>query len=439
MACVDTSRSDTLPILMEMVGAVSRAETPKDVLRDFSRGMRHLNPMDGYISLSTRGLGPGEYRITRYIDYAEQKEIGDTDSWSNPQKFPVHAGGFLGALVRQAYPELIHHLDLKDDPVLGSTLASFGSLMAVPLFDNGEPLNWAIMLRRDPEGFDLKDLEESILQGNLVGSTVRNVLAAERLRAANTAIRDEMDRIASIQRALLPTLPEIPGLSLGTSYETFDQAGGDLYALRPLRSGADGTPDPSSPWGIMIGDASGHGPAAAVVMAMLIAILDAYPHEPAGPGEVLAHANRHLCAKNIEHTFVTAFFGIYCPSSRRFAYARAGHNPPLLLARDDAGMHTTRLDAVGSLPLGITPDVEYDETTVELAVGQSIVMYTDGITESFSPDGQMFGLEGIEHSLRTCSGEPSCVIGHVRSALAEHAQGVRPGDDQTMVVMRVDA
>ena len=439
--CLDTANNKRVAILMETVAALSRAEEPQDVLRTFGRGLRQLQGEYGYISLSTRGLRQGEYRITRLIHagVAEADRISGIDSWSARDAFPIHTGGFIGGLIRQAFPEVLHHLDVHDDPVLGSELARYGSLMAIPLFDDGEPLNWALMLRTAPEGFSMNDLEESILRANLVGATVRNVLAAKELRVANARVKREMEQIARIQRTLLPAeLPVIPGVSLGTSYETFDTAGGDIYAIRPVRPRIGGGYDPMGPWAVLIGDVSGHGPAAAVVMAMLYAIFEAYPHEPAGPGEVLAHANRHLHAKNIENTFVTAFLGLYDPIRRRFTYARAGHNPPLLMTKGEDEHGFERLDRVGGIPMAILPDVEYEERTVELHPGQTLLLYTDGITEAMNVERRMFGVDGIEHSLRECTGAPDCAIHHVGASLASHQGNVRPDDDQTLVVMRID-
>ena len=104
---------------------------------------------------------------------------------------------------------------------------------------------------------------------------------------------------------------------------------------------------------------------------------------------------------------------------------------------DGEGWDMARLDANGTLPLGITGDVSFDESTITLEPGQTIVLYTDGITEAMSPDGRMFGVEGIEASLAECTGYPQCVIGHVTTSLQAHESNVRPKDDQTLVVMRV--
>jgi sigma-B regulation protein RsbU (phosphoserine phosphatase) len=435
MVSVDLSGSTKLPIVMQMVGGLSRATTPVDVLREFATGIDRLHGRQGYVSLSTRGLGPGEYRITRLIpggiDVEVQRMVAGRsriDPWRDRDKIPVRTGGFLGSIIRQAYPQIFHHLDVRGDPVLGDALAGFGSLMAAPLFDGGEPLNWAISLRREPEGFTVEELEEMVLRSNLVGATVRNVLAAQELRAANATIRREVEQIAAIQRALLPSrLPEIPGVTLSARYQTFDQAGGDSYDFLPF----------GDRWGLLVADAAGHGPAAAVMMAMLHAILHAYPGHPDEPGAVLEHANAHLAGKGIEASFVTAFFAIYEPTRRRLVYASAGH-PPTLVKSPGKGGDVARLDAVGGVPLGIVSDVRYDNAEITIDPGHTMVMYTDGVVESVDRGGRLFGVEGIERALHECSGMPGCVQQSIGDALLAHEGGLRPRDDQTLVAMRVN-
>jgi sigma-B regulation protein RsbU (phosphoserine phosphatase) len=445
MTVMNTSDSRRLPVLMEMVAALSRAGDAREVLHEFAVGFEKLYGPRGYVSLSTRGLEPGEYKITRLITDDVANKLGEADPWKAGSQLPVHRGGFFGHVIRTAYPQVVRNLNVTNDPVVGDALAKYGSMMAVPLYDDGEPLNWAITFLEDAQGFTMEELEESVLRSNLGGTMVKNAIMTKELREAHRAIRHEVEQIARIQRALLPAVvPEIQGLNIGVHYEVFDQAGGDMYALRPLRPIKarslieDDCCDPCGPWGILVADVSGHGPAAAVLMAMMRAIFDAYPREPEGPAEVLEHANRHLFAKRIENRFVTALFAIYDPETRRLTYARAGHNPPVWMrpARGE-GWDMACLDAVGGVPLGIADDVSYEESTIELNPGQTIVFYTDGITEALSPQGKMFGVEGIEHSLTECTGNPECAIEHITSTLKHHEQNVRPTDDQTLVVMKV--
>ncbi|MCI0631149.1 MAG: SpoIIE family protein phosphatase, partial [Phycisphaerales bacterium] len=364
---VDLADNERIGVLMELVGDLSRLTEPKDVLRVFSEGMRELYGVRGYISLSTRNLNPGEYRITRMLtESGGALRIHTADPWSVINTLPIHTGGFFGEIIRSAYPQLIHHLNVHNDPVVGNALAAFGSLMAIPLFDGGEPLNWAITLDKDPEGFSVEELEETILRANLVGGTVKNTVITKQLREANDRIQREIDQIARIQRALLPDkLPEIPGMRIATSYETFDRAGGDLYDFAVLPSPPDG-PTRFDGWlAMLIADASGHGPAASVLTAMLNTLVYAYPRHGSGPGAALEFANQHLHAKRIEGAFLTAFLAVYNPADRTLMYARAGHNPPLL-KNPGAGGSVTRLEAVGGIPLGVADSAAYENATIKL-------------------------------------------------------------------------
>jgi sigma-B regulation protein RsbU (phosphoserine phosphatase) len=436
---VDTSGNPRIPVLMDMVGALSLARGPREVLKVFSSREELYGPR-GYVSISTRGLPPGHYRMTDVADLRGSYDLVLADPLLTDTPLPAHTGGFLGEIISTTYPELYHHLDVRDDPVVGNALAGYGSMMSIPLMDDGAPVNWTVFLRRDAEGFTVNDLEQAILRVNLVGTAVKNALIARDLHRAHARIREEVEHIAAIQRALLPhPIPEIPGLTIAASYQTCDQAGGDYYDFRPLRHSDDGSVvDPHGPWSVLIGDASGHGPAAAVVMAMLHAILHAYPHQPRGPAEMLEHANRHLASKRIDASFVTAFLAVYDPAARSLTYARAGHDPPLIRAAGPAAA-IRRLDDVGGVPLGVLDAVRYDERSVRLRPGQTLLLYTDGITDARGPDGSMFGLCGVERALAACADEPGRVVASIMDPLAHHVGGVQPGDDQTVVAIRADA
>lgn len=439
MQCLDTTSNPRIPVMMELVGALSRADDPREVLRVFAEGVTRLYGPRGYISLSTRNLPPGQYRITRILVDNVVSKIHTADPWSVIATLPVHSGGFLGEIIRSAYPEIIHHLNVKDDPVIGNALADYKAMMAIPLFDNGEPLNWSIQLSKDPEAFTAAELENAILRANLVGGTVKNTLISKQLREANVRNRQELEHIARIQKALLPqTLPQIPGLTIATSYEAFDTAGGDLYDFRVFNDRLVGVTDkPEEILVMLIADAAGHGPAAAVVSAMLNAILYAYPASADGPAAVLDHANLHLYSKGLEGIFVTAFMAAYHPPTRTLVYARAGHNPPLIKTAGSGGA-VRRLEDIGGIPLGIIPDTNYENGSIVLEPGQTLVLYTDGITEAMNPDRTMFGVKGIEDALEKCTGEPACVVNSINDALKEHQQGARPGDDQTIVAVKVE-
>jgi phosphoserine phosphatase RsbU/P len=446
---IQVADSEQVAAFMEMAPAISLASEPKQVMDAFSRAITKVAGRIGLVTVSVHEMPPGRYRITRMIDMTGVNHVGTDDPWRHRDELPTGGGGFIGQVIATPEPKLAHHLHVAHDPVLGDALASYGSMMAVPAFTDGKATHWALQFKQDPTGFSPADLGDAILRVNLIGAAVHNVLINRQLREMNERMRDEVERIAAIQRALLPArTPDIPGLAIAASYQTYDTAGGDLYDFHELGAevggdarslGADGTTGRASggggPWGIAIADASGHGPSAAVVMAMLQTIMHSYPDRDHGPAELLSYANCHLAAKRIEASFVTAFFAKYHPATHELTYARAGHELPLVMA---PGQHPIiRLDAVGGVPLGVLDDVTYEQATYRLEPGQTLVLYTDGITEATGADGAMFGQEGIVRSLAECSGEPACVIDSITKALRRHESGIRPSDDQTIVAIKV--
>jgi sigma-B regulation protein RsbU (phosphoserine phosphatase) len=436
MGFVDISGDQSISLYLDMVHRISVATQPQQVMDAYSNAVRRFSGPMGLLTISCLGLKPGQYRITRQIGLDNVNLVNTNNPWQQREKLPVRSGGFLGAVAADTQPKLCRRLHVPHDPVLGDWLAQFGSCVAIPNYHEGVPTHWAVILRPQPDAFTTEDLADHLMRSNLIGTTINHVITGQQLRAANAKLQEEVERIANIQRALLPRyLPKITGLSIAASYETYDTAGGDMYDFAcSTQRDHPGKVDPDAPWGIMVADVSGHGPAAATIAAMLNAILYAFPKTPDSPGEVLAYANRHLCAKRIEHSFVTALLAMYDPLTRKLTYSRAGHPPAIIKSK---GQPLIRLDDPGSIPLGVIDDAVFLDGAVTLEPGQTLVMYTDGITESMNRQRQMFGIEGIERSLEHCSGEPACVIESIHKALRLHEAGAQPSDDQTIVALKV--
>jgi len=197
---IDLDGDPELPVVLELVRELSSARSPEDVLSVFGQGVRSLREHDGYISLSTRDLPEGSYRITRVVVNEDHRALADSTPWLHPDRIDVHSGGFLGELIRTPVPKVVHDLRLDEDPVIGDLLRGYGSIVAIPLFDGGRVLNWAIPMTRNPTGIPATDVGDRVLQSNLVGGTVRRALLAQELEKAHEQNRKEIRRIADIQR-----------------------------------------------------------------------------------------------------------------------------------------------------------------------------------------------------------------------------------------------
>lgn len=447
----DISDNPRIPILMRHLSALSDAQDPLTVLDDFIAAIRNLDGPRTYIALHTQDLPPGQYRIARWLTADGRDLVRPASPWRGADLAPVpDAGGFLAQVTATPSPKLAPNLQLDDDPILGPEAASLRSMIAVPFVQGGRPIAWTLLFRAEPDSFTPRDLEASMLRTTLVGATAASALASRRLRAAHDWIQSEIDQIAQIQRSLLPQEePDVPGLSFTASYATFDRAGGDYYDLLPLRHLPDELPlaryteDLTSPWVILIADASGHGPSAAVVVAMLHAILHGY-HPPQegqpSPAEMLEQISRRLFARRIGAgaSFVTAFLGLYDPVARTLTYANAGHHPPLLRTpRQDGGVPTvTALDSPRGTPMGVRDHVGAEDRTITLTRGQTILLFTDGVVEATGEGRGDFGIEALRDAFAHGPNEPRALIAHLEAALRAHESAARPHDDQTLVALQ---
>ncbi len=432
MAEVLTDPKARLALVRELLEDVSRAEEPGQIQLAFRR-MWQLYPVDLYVSASIRGMPEGQYKVTRMIDTREVARSADDgaaiyarhDPWKEWSRLPSHTGGLLGEIMTSGEPGLVRLDSVADDPVLGNAAAEMQAVLTTPIFDRGRPLNWAFQFVRDAEAFNDEALELFVMVANLSGTATRNLVAVRQAEQATSRLRGQFEEVARVQQSLLPRqLPDIPGLTLATSYLTSDQAGGDYYDFFPFEDGR---------WGILIADVSGHGAAAATVMAMLHAILHAYEGSGLHPHLVLEHANSRLVAAGLEGAFTTAFLGIYDPSTGEFQFSRAGHNPPRW-KRGVSG-EVLSIEEAGSLPLGVFEPLGATSASIRLEPGDTIVLYTDGITESFNEKREMFGVDGLDAALEGCSGQPACVVDSVHAALYDHTHSRTRDDDQTIVAL----
>jgi sigma-B regulation protein RsbU (phosphoserine phosphatase) len=428
----DLSHNLRIASLTKLTRNLAKAETPEQTLRALHEGFAEAYGFIASVLLSTREMPQGQYRVvgTRL----EGGRVKDP-----PGREPsVLSGGIMSAITARPEPQLIQDVEWESDPHFSEMLSGYASIIAIPLAGTHLPMTWALLLKRRPEQFTVSDLEEAVQRIALIASLLENQTLAQRLIVANEQIDKDARQVGELQRALLPkNLPQLAGLEVAASYEPSGRAGGDLYdifSLDECRNDQTDDKPASTRWCIFIGDAAGHGLAAAVVMAIVQSVLHSRPDGIAGPAELLMHANRELCRKNIGG-FVTAFLGIYEPVSRQLIYVNAGHPPPLLKRR--ANEKICALDAVGTAPLGIDEAQIFKEAMAQLEPGDTVLLYTDGITEARNTKGDLFEQERIVRTFRSAGEGPASLIDHLRGAVQGHEQGQSPKDDQTLVAARV--
>ena len=422
---------EELEIVDRTMKAISGVSDPEELVSIYWRNIGELLPINDYVAVSRRGEEPPWYRVTRSSRFAE-----DINPWTQRDRLPRMTGGILGEIAYANRPVILDNLPARlaaDDPG-HFYLEGFASLVALPQYDGGEGMNVTAMLL--PPGFELDPTAIPMLhwQSGLFGRGTQNLVLRNQLEAALGALDRELQTVGEIQRSLLPReLPSIPGFELAAYYQTSARAGGDYYDFFPLDGGE---------WGLFIADVSGHGTPAAVLMAITHAIAHAQPGVHTPPPELLRYLNDTLTRSYTRGgTFVTAFYGVLDPTSGTLTYSSAGHNPPRLARRD----RVLSLDEGRFLPLGIEDGHAYGQATVALERGDLLLLYTDGITEAAATPRagearELFGVDRLDQLLLDCGAAPAdrC-IERVKSAVGAFCQAAPPGDDQTLIAIRVAA
>ncbi len=245
--------------------------------------------------------------------------------------------------------------------------------------------------------------------------------------------RAELERygrlVMAIQRSILPQqLPSVADLDLAVHFADVEDAGGDFYDVRPVGP---------KHWAIVIADVSGHGLAAAAILALVHALGNAVQsqQEPLAPGAALALINKPLATRYLADTgqFVTAFVGLYDAQAQVLTYASAGHPPPRLVR----GSEVRRLDAVAGLPLGIEKASTYENETVQLLAGDRLVLFTDGITESMNAAHELWGGERFDAVLSAPATTAAELLRHVVDSVKTFRARRPAHDDETCLVALV--
>ncbi len=234
----------------------------------------------------------------------------------------------------------------------------------------------------------------------------------------------DLETARDIQARLLPpALPNLAGVEIGVALAASKVIGGDFYDFVPMPGGV----------GIVVGDVSGKGIPAALLMVMTRTLFRAAARDEDEPGAILAKVNRALCRDLPPNMFVTMAFGVLTlGAGRRLVVSNAGHVPPLLLKR---GRKPVQLDAGGTV-LGVFEDARFDAQEVVLASGDRVVMCTDGVIENPDGDGIACGMQSLIERIRAIADRPARVIAQTVLDETRARQGGSLRDDATLLVLK---
>ncbi len=323
----------------------------------------------------------------------------------------------------------VEDLVVRHGPDPRSGLAANGIAVIVPMALQGQNRGMILLgekMSREPYG--QADLEFLTSLANLA------IISLENARLFVDAIEkqkmeDELKIAREIQKGLLPTvLPAIPIIELAATNISSKQVGGDYYDVLQVDDHR---------WVIAIGDVSGKGTPAALLMANLQATIRALVPLRLGLSELTSRVNDLMCQNTGGTKFVTFFWGILDVKSMTLTYVNAGHNHPYLLRQ---GGEVERLDK-GGMILGVLPSmIPYEEGVTHLQASDVIVLFTDGVSEAMDAHGVDYGEDRLEKLVCANRAKPPAeLLEAISEDIRRHAGGASQSDDITMMVLRVAA
>ena len=299
------------------------------------------------------------------------------------------------------------------------------SAMCVPLWNNREIIGVIYADRISLlDQFGEEDLRLMTLLSNLAAVKIENARAIEQAIEVEK-FQKELALAAQIQKDFLPKKnPPCEHFDIAGRNIPCNQVGGDYYDFISI--------DPSR-LAVIIADVSGKGMSAALLMASLRAALIAEVGPQLRLEKMAVKLNDFVHSSSSSNRFITFFFCELDMGTGVLRYINAGHNPPIVIAKDSA---VTRLDPTGFC-LGMFPSVSYEVNQITLAKGDMAVLYTDGITDARDKDNSEFGEENLISLLKKNTKKPASeIVGKVCSDLSSFTAGVEPFDDMTVIVLK---
>ena len=248
-----------------------------------------------------------------------------------------------------------------------------------------------------------------------------------RTTADKESFLKELEIARRLQRRLLPDQPpSIPGYDIAADNMPAREVGGDFFDFIPMTEDR---------WGFVIADVSGKGITAAIFMGLSRTIVRATMTRTLDISSSLQQANDLICRDSTSGMFVTLFYAVPIPEERKLRYVNAGHNPPLLLRKGSDEMVALRGKGIA---LGVRQNIRLEENVIDIGPGDTLVLYTDGVTEAVNEKGEAFGEERLKLTIRESRDATAReIILRIQDAVIAFAGTLPQFDDITLLVAKV--
>jgi len=406
---------DKLRMLLDITSKISRSLDLQEVLNLVMDTLDSLIPYDaaGIFVLQCVGDEPCTFKAEAVRGY-------DIDELS---ELHLKLGeGFIGSVAVSGKPIISH--DVREDPVYVNARDRTRSEMVAPIISNDEVIGVFDLESDELNAYSDDDLQVLTLLASQVAIIIEKVMLHEQL-IEKKRLQGQLEVARQVQLELLPPNdPELPGFDISAYNFPTEEVSGDYYDWVRIYD---------DQIGLVIADVAGKGIPAALLMVFLRASLRAATHIGYATHISMAKVNFLLWESIERNQFITAFYGILDASNRTLHYSNAGHNPPLLI--DAQG--TARFIEWGEQPLGMFRDTRYHEHYHTFRPGEILVLYTDGVTEALSPNGEEFGRDRLITAVKrgsTLSARE--LIASMQRDVYQWTDGVGLTDDATFFVIK---
>ena len=346
------------------------------------------------------------------------------------RQVPVEPDGGLDAVMRRLQPVLVADIQATGEDYCGGDLLhgeGFRGHAVIPLINDGRAIGALMISARQPRLLDEDEVRFLRLMANQAAIAIETA-RLHREEVERQVLAQELAVARQIQRGLLPQdRPAVPGWEFASSYRAAHQVGGDFYDFLTL-------PGEAGRLGIVVADVAGKGVPAALMMALGRTVVRAAAADGRDPSCALDLANRLLMDDSQANLFVTAFYAVLDTATGRLTYANAGHNRPLLLRAKSGEMEEL---AAKGIALNVFDDIALEQRVAELAPGDLVGFYTDGVTEALDAAGQPFGDARLRAALAGNLGaRAEQTLAGVLEAVYRFAGDTPPSDDLTLIVAK---
>ncbi len=399
--------------LAQVISSTMPVEQILDKVLGFS--LKAIQAEQGTVSLLSRNAGQDPFKtLIRKVDASGVRDKYRLDE------------DLSGWMIKHRKPLMIN--DFRKDTTFrghAGKLMDIRSLLSVPLLCKGRLIGVLNLFNKKNEGRFTED-DQRLL--SIIGSQSAQVIENARLYEEEKHLREierELETARSIQLELLPKQPpRIPGFDIaGASYPA-KEVGGDYFDFIPLSQ---------EKWGIALGDISGKGVPAALLMSNMQATLRSQAVTNPDVVSCIEKTNHILFLNTDSNKFVTLFYGELDAAARRFRYVNAGHNFPFLLEPSGEIRTLQR----GGLILGMLPDCRYEDETLMLTPGSTLVIFSDGVTEAENEQGALFGEQRLKELIRHNRAEQAEeMVARIYQAVQTFTGANEQEDDVTVVVLK---